>query len=86
MKKIITALIAVSFLTLACAHDMVIDNVRYKPKGLFTEKDQKIEYEFVWGNAIWGAILFQTIVAPIYFYGFSLQEPVSLKPEAVRTK
>lgn len=43
------------------------------------EKNKNIEYEVVWGNVIWGALLFETIIAPIYFFGFDLFEPVGKK-------
>jgi len=30
----------------------------------------------IWGNIIWGVILFVTVIAPIYFFGFSMFEPI----------
>jgi hypothetical protein len=35
-----------------------------------------VQYKTVVGNVIWGIILVETIIAPIYFFGFSLYEPV----------
>ena len=69
-----------------CGSTKVIDGVEYDTHGLFNKdekKNQNIQYELVWGNIIWGAILCETVVAPIYFYGFSMWEPVGKKTGVV---
>jgi len=69
-----------------CGNTKVIDGVEYDTYGLFDKDEKKnpnIQYELVWGNIIWGAILCETIVAPIYFYGFSMWEPVGKKTGVV---
>lgn len=69
-----------------CANTKNIDGTEYDTYGLFSKdekKNPKIQYEIVWGNVIWGAVLCETIVAPIYFYGFSMWEPVGKKVETI---
>ena len=69
-------------LFVGCGSQKTIDGVTYDTYGLLDSDDKKnpnIQYEIVWGNVIWGAILFETIVAPIYFFGFSCFEPVGKK-------
>lgn len=66
-----------------CGSNKYIDGVDYETHGLFNKEESKnpdIQYKLVWGNIIWGALLCETIVAPIYFYGFSMWEPVRKKP------
>lgn len=85
MKKIIIVIICILFLT-ACGSSKVIDNKKYDTIGLVNiivndkstmeVKAPNIKYKIIWGNVIWGALLFGTVIAPIYFYGFSMFEPV----------
>ena len=66
----------------ACARPLTICGVTYDSYGLINQDDKKnpeIEYHVVWGNIVWGAVLAETIVAPIYFFGFSLFEPIGTK-------
>lgn len=82
MKKII-AIAALGLMLSACAREATICGVTYKPYGLLNQDDMKnpdIQYEVVWGNVVWGVILMETVIAPIYFAGFSLFEPVGKKP------
>jgi len=75
-----------------CGDRKTIDGVTYGTYGLLNEgskRNENIEYEVIWGNVVWSVILIETIVAPIYFLGFSLFEPVgkidhSLPKGAVR--
>jgi len=46
-----------------------------------TKQNPNIEYELVWGNLIWGCVLVETIIAPVYFFGWSLWEPIGVKPK-----
>ena len=62
-----------------CGNTKVIDGVEYDTYGLFNEGDKMnpdIKYSIIKGNVIWSVILCETIVAPIYFIGFSMYEPV----------
>ena len=83
--KIVSVLLMVCVLlfSVGCASNKTIDNVTYKTYGLLNKDDVKnpdIQYEIVWGNIIWGCLLVETFIAPIYFFGFSCFEPVSKKP------
>lgn len=85
MAVCLTALLC-AIITNGCAQSKVIDGVEYDTHGLFNKDDKKnpnIQYELCWGNIIWGAVLCETIIAPIYFYGFSMWEPVGKKTEIV---
>lgn len=66
-----------------CGDNKVINGVEYGRYGLFSADEKKnpdIQYEIIWGNVVWGALLFETIIGPIYFFGFDLFEPVGPKP------
>lgn len=66
----------------ACGDTKVVKGVEYDTYGLINEDDKRnpeVQYEPCWGNIIWGVILVETIVAPIYFFGFSMFEPVGEK-------
>jgi len=80
-KKLISVLVIVSmiFLVSACGRTKTINNKEYDTVGLFNEHNPKIEYKVIWGNVILGIILIETIIAPIYFFGFSCMEPVRIK-------
>lgn len=84
MKRLIS-LVLVVLLISSCGKSLVVDKVEYKPVGLISMNTKNntysdsINYEPCWGNIILGAILVETIIAPIYFYGFSMFNPVSKK-------
>jgi hypothetical protein len=74
------------FMLSACGSNKTIDNVEYSTYGLLNQDDNKnpnIKYEVIWGNVVWGFFLCETIVAPIYFFGFSLFEPVGKKTNII---
>lgn len=82
MKKILASLAALAFLS-ACAESKTMGGVRYQPYGLLnqnSEKNECVNYSTSVGNVVWGIFLVQTIVAPVYFFGFALYEPVGMKP------
>jgi len=83
-KKIVSfILIILLTCSLSCCGDTkIIDGIEYDTYGLISEdmdKNPNIEYKPIWGNIIWGSILCETIIAPIYFFGFSMFEPVGSK-------
>lgn len=85
MRKVLSIILIVALASSlgACAREANICGTTYTPYGLLNENDKKnpdIEYEVVWGNVFWGIVLMGTIVAPIYFGGFSLFQPVGPKP------
>ncbi len=82
MKKFICILLTAIFLA-GCADPQVIGGVKYETYGFFNESDVRndgVKYSVSWGNVFWGVILFETIIAPIYFFGFSVMEPECKKP------
>ena len=77
-SKFVIILLILSMIV-ACGDSKVIDNVEYETYGLINRdeiRDPKIEYKIIVGNVVWGILLCETIVAPIYFFGFSIHEPV----------
>ena len=94
MRKIV-AIIVVVILLAACGSNIWIDGKEKKTVGivnilvndpsLFETKDPTIQYRVIWGNVIWGVILSKSIIFPIYFFGFSMFEPIGkLTPEKDR--
>lgn len=83
MRKVILVAVGASMLLSGCADTKTICGVTYDSYGLFNADDKKnpdIQYKLVIGNLIWGVLLFETIIAPVYFFGFSIMEPVGPKP------
>jgi len=79
MKKLISIVIVISILFIGCADNKFFDGKEYKTYGLIDKDDIKdlcVKYELAWGNIIWSALLLKSLVMPIYFFGFSLWEPV----------
>ena len=67
---------------LGCGNTKNINGVTYDTYGLFNQADKKndaIQYRIIIGNIVWSCILVETIIAPIYFLGFSIYEPVGIK-------
>jgi hypothetical protein len=94
VKKIISTLSIICFLSVfGCGDTKVLQvadnntvpgyrNVEFNTYGLFNKNDEKnpnVKYRLVIGNVVWSVILCATIVAPVYFIGFSLYEPVAMK-------
>lgn len=78
MKNFIGIVLAASLLS-ACGNNKQINGVTYGRYGVLNEKDMKndkIRYEMVWGNIVWSVFLSETVVAPIYFIGFDLYQPM----------
>ena len=80
--KIFALVLLVGLLFVSCAEDKTIDGVTYRPYGLLNEDTQKnpnINYE-VSGWAVFSGIVFsETIIVPIYTFGYNLFEPVGIK-------
>ena len=82
MKKMIVGTLVGLMLLAGCSSSMTIDGVEYKPYGLINQENVKapgIKYEPCWGNIVWGALLIETVIGPIYFYGMDMFEPVGKK-------
>lgn len=82
MKKIIASLLIATLLS-ACGHPMDYNGKHYPTVGLFNDenKSKNMCYEVSAGNVVWSILLVETIVAPIYFVGFSIMNPVGPKGE-----
>lgn len=82
-RKIITAILATSMLLASCgADERIINGVRYDTYGLFnsnTSQNPNIQYEVSGWSIFWSIILVETIIAPIYFLGYDLFEPIGIK-------
>jgi len=80
--KILLLVLLVGLLFVSCAEDKTIDGVTYRPYGLLNEDTQKnpdINYE-ISGWAVCSGIVFsETIIVPVYTFGYNLWEPVSKK-------
>jgi hypothetical protein len=84
-KIVAAVVVALIFMVTACGSNKVINGQEYKTVGVLSQfvdggKAPGIKYEMIWGNVIWGVLLFSTIVGPIYFFGFSCAEPVGPLP------
>lgn len=84
MKKLLSIFLILTFCSFifGCGNPKTINEFTYDTYGLFNEtdkKNEKIEYRIIIGNIVWSVILVETIIAPIYFLGFSLFEPIGLK-------
>jgi hypothetical protein len=85
VKKLLISVLLLVLLT-GCGSSKIIDGVEYDTIGLISQeadRDPNIKYEVIWGNVIWGVVLIETILAPIYFFGFSLWEPRGNKNEVI---
>ena len=85
MKKTIAALLIASMLTgCGAPRGLTVDGKvkEYPTYGFLnqdTSKSEKVCYEVSVGNIVWSVLLVETIIAPIYFIGFSLFNPVRVK-------
>jgi hypothetical protein len=83
MKKLVATFVLVAFALLAagCGQPKTIDGVTYDTYGFInadTKKNPKIRYEVSTGNVIWSILLGAGLIAPVYFIGFSLYNPIGL--------
>jgi len=82
-KSLISIALATTMLLSACgADEQVIGGVKYDTYGVLNKEQShnpKIQYEVSGWSIFWSVILVQTIIAPIYFIGFDLYEPVGPK-------
>ena len=77
MKKIICIVLVVAVMALSgCGHPKTINGTTYPTRGLFQEKNPNIHYEVSVGNVVWSIILVETIIAPVYFVGWSIYNPI----------
>ena len=84
MRRILVTIMCFIFLCgfYGCGDTKYINGKKYGTYGLINKSEMKnedIEYRLVIGNIVWSCILVETIIAPIYFLGFSVYEPVGPK-------
>lgn len=93
-KTLAAALIGLTLLT-GCADNKnlpLYDNGAMKQVetyGLFNEGNLRqdcVNYSVSLGNVVLGVLFSYTVIAPIYFFGFSLYEPDSIDHECMRQK
>lgn len=74
-----TSLLILLLIFASCGKPLKYNNKLYPTYGLLnhhTKKSNKMCYEISFGNIVWSILLIQTIIAPVYFIGFSLYNPV----------
>lgn len=85
MKKIIcTIMMGICLVFTGCGDVKTLGGVTYDTYGFLNQSEKKnpdVRYELITGNIVWSVLLCETIIAPIYFLGFSLYEPVAEKDE-----
>ena len=81
MKNVVPVFMLSALLFSACADPKVIDGVEYSTYGFLNDekRNPNIKYELSWGNVFWGLLFSETLIAPLYFFGFSIKEPVCRK-------
>ena len=92
MKKLIVAILISAIALAGCGNPRTITvsgaDKEYPTYGLLNpdDKSDSVCYKISVGNVVWSIILIETIVAPIYFVGFSLWEPIAAKPASGNCK
>jgi hypothetical protein len=79
-KLLIVVILCV--ILVGCGSNKIIDGIECKTYGLINEgknRKENIEYKIIIGNFIWGILLIETVIMPVYFFGFSIYEPVGRK-------
>jgi hypothetical protein len=79
LVRSISAILIAALLLSGCAQPKTICGTTYEPYGLLNADEKKnpdIEYEIVLGNVFWGVVLFETAIAPLYLFGFSIFQPI----------
>lgn len=78
----IVLVLAILPLCIGCGDTKEIDGYIYDTYGLINKEESRnenIQYRLIIGNVVWSCILVETIIAPIYFLGFSIYEPIGKK-------
>ena len=86
MKKTILLIIALSVLLAGCGRPLTNEKRVYPTYGIVNEtsnKSSNVCYEVSLGNVVWSIVLIETLIAPIYFIGWSLYNPVRMKKSPI---
>lgn len=85
-RKVVASVAVLSFLLAGCGKPKDLgegaQRKEYPTYGIFNKdenKSEKVCYETSVGNVIWSLLLFETVVFPIYFIGWSINNPTRLK-------
>ena len=87
--KFLVLALLVGLLFTSCAEPKTIDGITYRPYGLLNETEQKnpnIKYEISGWAVASGIIFSETIIVPVYTFGFNLWEPIGKVGDAPETK
>lgn len=80
MRKIAAILCVVLLLSLnmGCGDARTINGTLHSTYGIFNpgDKDPDVCYRVIFGNIVWSVLLFETIIMPVYFVGWSMNEPI----------
>ncbi len=79
MKKRFIAVLLAATILMGCGSNMVIDGKEYETYGLFNKEEVRsssVKYKLITGNVVWSIVLCSSIIVPVYFFGFSLYEPI----------
>ncbi len=83
MKKLgLAVLISTSLIFAGCGRELETPKKTYPTYGILNQdklRSENVCYEVSIGNVVWSIILIETIIAPVYFIGFSIFNPVRLK-------
>jgi len=76
----ITVILFLFSTVIGCSESRIFDGKVVETYGLINKSEVKVEnvqYKLCVGNFIWGILLVETLIAPIYFFGFDIYEPVA---------
>lgn len=83
MKRAIMMCVAASLLLGGCAQPKTICGVQYQSYGFLNSDDLRnpdVQYKVSIGSLVLAIIFFETVIVPIYVFGFDIMEPVGRKP------
>ena len=77
MRQTLITIIILLLFIVGCGNSKNIQRTWFETKGVLIndEKHPCIHYEIILGNVFWGIVLLETLMAPIYFFGWSIFEP-----------
>ncbi len=81
MRKLITAIVLVSLLSVGCGNSKVINGKNCPTYG-FINSDQKcknVAHRVVVGNVVWCILFSYTVIIPALILGLDIMEPVGVE-------
>lgn len=80
-RKILASVLASAILLTGCGKPLEVGSQTYPTVGLFNQdqRSKNVCYEVSVGNVIWSIILIESVIFPVYFIGWSIQNPVRVK-------